>query len=109
VTVRTASEVNALDLLANRNLVLVNGALEVLLKASGASDGDSPAAPARERKAVGTKKAQKPVGDEPANVKGGAKSPKAAKASKAPKAPKAAKAPKSAKPAGDEGRKEKKS
>ena len=103
VTVRTAAEVNALDLLANRNLVLVNGALEVLLKASGASDGDAPAAPARERKAVGTKKAAKPAGDAPAKTK------KAAKATKAPKAPKAAKAPKSAKPAGDEGRKEKKS
>jgi large subunit ribosomal protein L4 len=36
-TVRAAAEVNAFDLLSNRNLVLVNGALEVLVKASGAA------------------------------------------------------------------------
>jgi large subunit ribosomal protein L4 len=35
-TVRTAAEVNAFDLLAHRNVVLVNGALEVLMRAIGA-------------------------------------------------------------------------
>jgi len=34
-TVRRAAEVNAYDLLAHRNVVLVNGALEALLKAAG--------------------------------------------------------------------------
>jgi large subunit ribosomal protein L4 len=100
-TVRIAAEVNAFDLLANRNLVLVNGALEALLKATGASAGEGPAAaPAKTRKAVGTKKAAKPVGDAPA------KATKPAKAAKAPKAPKAPKPPKSG---GGESRKEKKS
>ena len=34
-TVRTAADVNALDLLAHRNVVFVNGALEALLKVAG--------------------------------------------------------------------------
>ena len=36
-SVRPAAEVNAYDLLAHRNVVLVNGALEALLKAAGAA------------------------------------------------------------------------
>jgi large subunit ribosomal protein L4 len=36
-SVRRAAEVNAYDLLAHRNVVLVNGALEALLKAAGAA------------------------------------------------------------------------
>ncbi len=34
-TVRAAADVNAFDLLSNKNLVLVNGAFEALVKASG--------------------------------------------------------------------------
>ncbi len=39
VSVRAAAEVNAYDLLAHRNVVLVNGAFDALMKASGAGEG----------------------------------------------------------------------
>ena len=58
-TVRAAAEVNAYDLLAHRNVVLVNGAFDALVKASGAASGPAEAtaslAKAPGAKAPGTK------------------------------------------------------
>lgn len=56
VTVRTAAEVNAYDLLAHAHLVLVNGSLGPLLKAAGVDGEDAGAPPTSAGKAPGTRK-----------------------------------------------------
>jgi large subunit ribosomal protein L4 len=69
-TVRTAAEVNAYDLLAATNVVLVNGALEALVKAvgpaagtvEGSAPGKAPAAQKAAAKKAAAKKPAKPAG-----------------------------------------------